>query len=123
MIGAGLLVASFTRVMRVDPGFATERVLTTRISLPTDRYQTSESQREFWTRVLEKARADAWRDIRRSRVEPAVRRSAQRRHLHHRRSPAGAGPTEPPHAGQDLAVGDYFQGHADSPPRRTILQR
>ncbi len=40
LVGAGLLVKSFARVLRVDPGFSTERVLTAQIALPTDRYPT-----------------------------------------------------------------------------------
>ena len=38
LIGAGLLIKSFVRVSRVDPGFATDHVLTAQISLPSSRY-------------------------------------------------------------------------------------
>jgi putative ABC transport system permease protein len=37
--GAGLLIKSFTRLVRVDPGFRTEQVLTANISLPVARYR------------------------------------------------------------------------------------
>ena len=39
LIGAGLLFASFRRLLAVDPGFVAERVLTASINLPRSRYQ------------------------------------------------------------------------------------
>jgi predicted permease len=108
VIGASLLLVSFTRVMRVDPGFMTDRVLTTQISLAPDRYQTSEAQRKFWTLLLEKTRR-----------MPGVTSVGLVSSL-----PFGGRPSagsyaiagrplapgeRPSHAGQDLAAGDYFQ--------------
>jgi putative ABC transport system permease protein len=39
LVGAGLVGTSFVRLMRVDPGFDAEHVLTASISLPGSRYQ------------------------------------------------------------------------------------
>ena len=40
LIGAGLLAGSFYSLMKLDPGFRTDRVLTFNISLPVSGYQT-----------------------------------------------------------------------------------
>jgi predicted lysophospholipase L1 biosynthesis ABC-type transport system permease subunit len=39
LVGAGLLFASFERLLRVDPGFVSEHVLTGRMNLPGSRYK------------------------------------------------------------------------------------
>ena len=57
LVGAGLLIKSFARLQDVDPGFSSERVLTTQISLPASRYLDAAARRAFWTRLLDKARA------------------------------------------------------------------
>lgn len=57
LIGAGVLLASFDRVLRIDPGFRAERVLTGTISLPTARYDGADSLRATTERILERVRA------------------------------------------------------------------
>jgi putative ABC transport system permease protein len=57
LVGAGLLIKSFARIMDVDPGFSTENVLTTQLSLPASRYAEAPARRQFWQRLLEKAGA------------------------------------------------------------------
>jgi len=56
LTGAGLLIKSFVRLQSVDPGFATESVLTAQIALPTARYPDAVARRTFWARLIEKAR-------------------------------------------------------------------
>ena len=45
LIGAGLMIRSFGRLMSIDPGFNAERVVTLRLTLPDARYP----DRERWT--------------------------------------------------------------------------
>jgi putative ABC transport system permease protein len=57
LVGAGLMIKSFARLMDVNPGFSTENVLTAQISLPAARHPNAAAGRLFWQRLLEKARA------------------------------------------------------------------
>ena len=56
VIGAGLVLKSFWRLMQVSPGFATERVLTARIELPQARYPNGPQIRLFYQTLLERLR-------------------------------------------------------------------
>lgn len=57
LLGAGVLVASFQRVVAVDPGFESDHVLTGAISLPASRYAGETALRTTIERVLERVRA------------------------------------------------------------------
>ncbi len=57
LIGAGLLTISFDRLMRVNPGFNSERVATARIALPHSRYEEDPSARNLFSDVLGRIRA------------------------------------------------------------------
>ncbi|HTY84603.1 MAG TPA: ABC transporter permease [Silvibacterium sp.] len=52
LIGAGLLLRSFERLLRVDPGFEVSNVLTMNVSLPTQKYAKPEQQIAFFDEVL-----------------------------------------------------------------------
>ena len=52
LIGAGLLIKSFYRVLSVDPGFAPDRVLTMNLSLTDSRYPTAGRKTQFFSEVL-----------------------------------------------------------------------
>jgi predicted permease len=54
LVGAGLLIKSFQRLLGVDPGFHTERVLTVRVSLPQLRYDQPEKIRTFYYNLRER---------------------------------------------------------------------
>ncbi len=56
LIGAGLLLASFQRVLAVEPGFAPDNLLTARVSLPASRYETADTS-TFIARFLTGVRA------------------------------------------------------------------
>jgi putative ABC transport system permease protein len=57
LIGAGLLVKSFGRLLDVDPGFRTQNLLTMQISLPRSRYRDDHQIRAFYQQALEKVKA------------------------------------------------------------------
>jgi predicted permease len=57
LAAAGLLLASFQRVLSVDPGFRTDHVLTGNVNMPASRYKDDAAQRTFMTRALERIRA------------------------------------------------------------------
>jgi putative ABC transport system permease protein len=108
LVGAGLLIKSFASVLRVDPGFSTEHVLTAQITLPVSRYPDDGTTRAFWARLLERTRgipgvsaAGAISGLPFSGATSAgTYRIAGRSYAPGQR---------PPHAQQDFAAGDYFR--------------
>src|SRR4029450_13310825 len=54
LIGGGLLLRSFGRLMSVDPGFNPDHTLTVQTRLPLAGYQGASDVRAFYTRVLER---------------------------------------------------------------------
>jgi predicted permease len=56
LIGAGLLIRSFDRLMNVNRGFQVERVLAVDIALPSTKYEGSSSRTRFYRNLLDKAR-------------------------------------------------------------------
>ena len=54
LVCAGLLIRSFSRLQEVDPGFATDGVLTFRVALPEARYGEDHQILAFWDRLLER---------------------------------------------------------------------
>ena len=56
LIGGGLLLASFERVLRVDPGFDPSQLLTARLSPPGSRYGDDSKVRSLAQRFLEAVR-------------------------------------------------------------------
>jgi predicted permease len=56
LVGSGLLMRSFVRVLRVDPGFDARHVLTARLQVPSARY-TQPQRLQFYDRLLGKLQA------------------------------------------------------------------
>src|SRR5215813_2013090 len=56
LIGAGLLLKSFWRVMHVDPGFNPENVLTMQVSLPSSDYPDAARRISFYRQLFERTR-------------------------------------------------------------------
>ena len=56
LAGAGLLLQSFGRLQRVDPGFATDRLLTMRLTLPQEKYQ-GEAIAAFFGELVDRVEA------------------------------------------------------------------
>ena len=54
LIGGGLMVQSFIRLMRIDPGFNPEDTLVMDLALPPARYPAGESQTSFYQRLIER---------------------------------------------------------------------
>jgi len=52
LVGAGLLMHSFLRVLGVDPGFHADRVLTMRVSLPDETYGKPEQVSAFYREIV-----------------------------------------------------------------------
>jgi predicted permease len=56
LIGAGLLLTSFQRVLAVKPGFDPAHVLTGIVSPPASHYKDDAALRTFWSRLLDRVR-------------------------------------------------------------------
>src|ERR1700731_690980 len=56
LVGAGLMIRSFSRLLAVDPGFKADHVLTAFVSLPASKYPKREEQTAFFDRLLERLR-------------------------------------------------------------------
>ena len=52
LVGAGLLIKSFNRVMEQDPGFRRDGLVTTRFDLPSAKYPDAAAQAQFYERTL-----------------------------------------------------------------------
>jgi len=57
LVGAGLLVRSFVRLLAVDPGYRTDHVLTAPLNAPASRYAERPQIAAFYDRVLDRAHA------------------------------------------------------------------
>jgi putative ABC transport system permease protein len=57
LVGAGLLIRSFVRLLDVNPGFEPERTITMDVSLPGARYRDGVQRVEFFRRLIERAGA------------------------------------------------------------------
>jgi putative ABC transport system permease protein len=57
LAGAGLLVKSFVRLQKVDPGFSADRVLTLNLWMPDARYAEDKAQMRFYDEVLRRIEA------------------------------------------------------------------
>jgi predicted permease len=56
LVGSGLLIRSFVRVLHVDPGFDARNVLTAKLSVPLSRY-TDLQRLQFYARLMRKLEA------------------------------------------------------------------
>ena len=70
LIGAGLLVRSFARLLHTDPGFAPDHVLAMELSLPTTKYARPTQQIDFFREVLR--RVSALPGVRSSAISAAL---------------------------------------------------
>ncbi|HUI43363.1 MAG TPA: ABC transporter permease, partial [Terriglobia bacterium] len=89
LIGAGLLIKSFYRVLSVDPGFAPERVLTMNFSLTDSRYPEPGQKRAFFSEVLR--RVESLPGVRSAAIGDSLPLSPYHARLMIRREVAGEG--------------------------------
>lgn len=57
LVVTGLLMHTYERILRVDPGFDPERVLTLKVALPANRYPDAAARLRFYRRALERVEA------------------------------------------------------------------
>ncbi len=108
LVGAGLLIKSLARVLTVDPGFTTSRVLTAQVSLPRPRYADSIAQQAFWQNLTAKLREVP--GVVAAGVTSAVPFSGTVSAGTYKVASRPLAPTEkPPHAQFETVGGDYFR--------------
>ena len=56
LVGAGLLIRSFSRLLDVSPGFQTQRLLTMAVSLPDKAYPDGAPVRKFYSQLMASAK-------------------------------------------------------------------
>lgn len=56
LIGAGLMIRSFYRLQKVNPGFSYEHLTSFSVALPEKKYKTNVEQEDFYKRLLENLR-------------------------------------------------------------------
>jgi len=56
LAGSGLLIQSFIRLIRVDPGFDADHLLSFKLSLPTKKYKDDAARMAFFTTLFDKVR-------------------------------------------------------------------
>ena len=78
LIGAGLLFASFRKVLEVDPGFTTRGVLTGAVSLPNARYADAEALGPLYEGGRAPRARVAWSKSGRCDRQPAAGEQCQR---------------------------------------------
>jgi predicted permease len=108
LVGAGLLIKSFARLQKVDPGFSPDNVLTAHIALPDTRYPDAAARRVFWERLVERIRAlPGVTSVGLTSNVPFSGNVSSGSYAIVGYTP---GPTEArPHARQEVVGGDYFR--------------
>ncbi len=57
LVGAGLMIRSFYRLQKVNPGFSYDHLTSFTVSLPPKKYESAESIEGFYNRLMENLRA------------------------------------------------------------------
>ena len=108
LVGAGLLIKSFARLLDVYPGFSSDHVLSAQITLPASRYPDANAIRAFWPRLL--AQVQAIPGVRSVAVTGAVPFAGQDGSGTYTLLDRPLGPTDRmPHAFQHTVGGEFFK--------------
>jgi predicted permease len=108
LVGAGLVLRSFARLLAVDPGFRTDSVMTMAFAAPEDRYKEDDARRALFDRTLAALRAlPMVREAGAAVVMPLTGNNwTEPFERADRPVPAGE---RPPDVGWQLASGGYFR--------------
>jgi predicted permease len=105
---SGLLLASFARLQRVDPGFDPANLLTVRVSLPAGQYADDAPTAAYWSRAIARLRdLPGVREVGLASSLPPDDFGSSNDNFNLIDRPAGPGMTEP-NAPWPSASGDYF---------------
>jgi putative ABC transport system permease protein len=108
LVGSGLLIKSLVRVLAVDPGFATSRVLTAQVALPRPRYPDAVKRRAFWQSLT--ARLREIPGVEAAGLTSTVPFSGMVSAGTYQLVSFPLGPSDkPPHAQLETVGGDYFR--------------
>lgn len=108
MVGAGLVLHSFAKLLAVDPGFKTDGVLMLDMGLPGARYQEIESRQTFYRRAFESLTSSALVESAGAAAVTPLTGNAWTAPFERvdRRVPAGQ---RPPEVGWQSATRGYFE--------------
>jgi putative ABC transport system permease protein len=108
LIGAGLILRSFSRLVTVDPGFHTDRVMTMSVSFPADRYKEVAARQALFQRSFAALKGMA--DVQEAGAAVVVPLTGNNWTVPFERveQPVPAG-QRPPEVGWQMASGGYFR--------------
>ena len=107
LVGAGLLVRSFARLMATDPGFRPEHVLSMSVSLPANAYAKADQIRSFYQRLIE--RVESLPGVRAVGVASDVPLSVRERRAFTAEGRSMASSGTPPTVATVWPLGNYFE--------------
>ncbi|MBZ5494654.1 MAG: ABC transporter permease [Acidobacteriia bacterium] len=107
LIGSGLLLRSFSRLLATDPGFQPQHVLEMTIYLPRETYSGAVQIKDFYQQVLEHARAVP--GIRIAGLSTDLPLDAQERELIHNASDYKGKADTLPSVIRSWVIGDYLK--------------
>ena len=107
LVGAGLILRSFTRLANVDPGFHADHVMTLGVGVPADRYREEPARQAFYARAFAAVRGvPGVRDVGTAAVTPLTGNNwTVPFERSDRPVPSGQ---RPPDVGWQAATGGYF---------------
>jgi putative ABC transport system permease protein len=121
LVAGGLLIRSFNRLMAVDPGFRSERVITLATSLPALAYSDAQSIRAFYQRLLEQV--ESLPGVKASAASTDLPLSIRERRAFTIENPPPASGSVPQVVAQHWVVGQYFEALGITLRRGRFLSR